>query len=154
MLCASDIHVDARGGANLAWLRRISSTALRSDILIVACELADTAAGLALAFEERAPRYARVLWVAGNHCLWLRGRDAAAHPDSSANLMALRQVGRGRGVACGASCTCCAAAAAAALTLPVPAAPALALNRCSWQTRLGLTLALWSRCLACCWCGC
>jgi hypothetical protein len=36
VLCVSDLHVDKAGGANMAWLQRISSSAFSSDVLIVA----------------------------------------------------------------------------------------------------------------------
>lgn len=36
VFCVSDVHVDAPGGANMSWVKRISSTAFRHDVLIVA----------------------------------------------------------------------------------------------------------------------
>jgi hypothetical protein len=39
VVCVSDLHVDKAGGANMAWLRRISSSAFLNDVLIVAGEL-------------------------------------------------------------------------------------------------------------------
>jgi hypothetical protein len=40
VFCVSDLHVDKAGGANMAWLKRISSSAFRNDVLIVAGGLA------------------------------------------------------------------------------------------------------------------
>jgi hypothetical protein len=39
VFCASDLHVDRAGGANLAWMKSISSSNFRHDVLIVAGEL-------------------------------------------------------------------------------------------------------------------
>jgi hypothetical protein len=36
VFCVSDLHVDKAGGANMAWLQRISSSAFTNDVLIVA----------------------------------------------------------------------------------------------------------------------
>lgn len=38
VFCASDLHVDRAGGANMAWLKSISSSSFRHDVLIVAGE--------------------------------------------------------------------------------------------------------------------
>lgn len=38
IFCVSDLHVDAAGGANLAWVRSISGSLFRQDLLIVAGE--------------------------------------------------------------------------------------------------------------------
>jgi hypothetical protein len=42
VFCVSDLHVDKAGGTNMAWLQRISSSAFRNDVLIVAGGLAGT----------------------------------------------------------------------------------------------------------------
>jgi hypothetical protein len=57
-------------------------------------DIADTAAAVSAAFQLLVERFWRVVWVPGNHCLWLRGdtRDSSTYPDSWAKLMALRQV--------------------------------------------------------------
>ncbi len=48
------------------------------DWLILAGDIGDSAADLALAFEILAPRFARLLWVPGNHELWTEPRKAGA----------------------------------------------------------------------------
>lgn len=57
-------------------------------------DVADTAAAVSAAFQLLVECFWRVVWVPGNHCLWLRGdtRDSSIYPDSWAKLMALRQV--------------------------------------------------------------
>jgi hypothetical protein len=61
---------------------------------LFAGDVADTAAAVSVAFQLLSERFWRVVWVPGNHELWLRGdtRDRATYPDSWAKLMALRQV--------------------------------------------------------------
>lgn len=46
------------------------------------------------AFQLLSKCFWRVVWVPGNHCVWLRPdlRDGSTYPDSLAKLMALRQV--------------------------------------------------------------
>jgi len=65
----SDFHADHR--ENMDWLRQISSEDYRQDILVVA---GDVANGLAL-FETVmalfANRFSKVLYVPGNHDLWV-----------------------------------------------------------------------------------
>jgi hypothetical protein len=57
-------------------------------------DVADTAAAVSNAFQLLSKAFWRVVWVPGNHCLWLRPdtRDGSTYPDSLAKLMALRQV--------------------------------------------------------------
>jgi hypothetical protein len=63
-------------------------------LCVFAGDVADTAAAVSVAFQLLSERFWRVVWVPGNHELWLRGntRDRATYPDSWAKLMALRQV--------------------------------------------------------------
>lgn len=57
-------------------------------------DIADTAAAIAATFRLLSARFWRVVWVPGNHGLWLRPDtpDRTTYPDSWAKVMALRQV--------------------------------------------------------------
>ncbi|KAF6263899.1 hypothetical protein COO60DRAFT_1664767 [Scenedesmus sp. NREL 46B-D3] len=94
VFCVSDLHVDKAGGANMSWLQRISSSVFMSDVLIVAGDVADTAAAVAAALRLLSARFRRVVWLPGNHEAWLRpgSRDTELYTDSFAKLLALRQM--------------------------------------------------------------
>jgi predicted phosphodiesterase len=72
LLAISDLHVNHRG--QLAHLEGLPASP--SDWLIVAGDVGDTPAHLSAAWERLVPRFARVLWVPGNHELWTVPRDA------------------------------------------------------------------------------
>jgi len=72
LLAISDLHVNHRG--QLAHLETLP--ACPEDWLIVAGDVGDTPGHLAAAWECLVPRFARVLWVPGNHELWTVPRDA------------------------------------------------------------------------------
>jgi hypothetical protein len=57
-------------------------------------DVADTAAAVAAALRLLSSRFARVVWLPGNHEAWLRpgSRDGQLYSDSFAKLLALRQV--------------------------------------------------------------
>ena len=88
----SDLHLANRG--NRAAL--VALPARPEDWLIVAGDVGETEAHLRLALELLIPRFARLLWVPGNHDLWtladdpspLRGEasDGDPHPDPGAAL--------------------------------------------------------------------
>jgi len=65
-----------------------------SPPLLLPGDVADTAAAVSTTFQLLSARFWRVVWVPGNHELWLRPdtRDRDTYPDSWAKLMALRQV--------------------------------------------------------------
>lgn len=58
-------------------------------------DVADSAAATRAALELLVGRFRRVVWVPGNHELWVKPgtSEAAQYPDAFAKLMALRQVG-------------------------------------------------------------
>lgn len=62
-------------------------------------DVADSAAATRAALELLVARFRRVVWVPGNHELWVKPgtSEAAQYSDAFAKLMALRQVG-GEGV--------------------------------------------------------
>lgn len=65
----SDIHVDYDG--NAAWVAGVSRADYRDDVLILAGDVAGTLSRLQLCVEAFAQRFARVLFVPGNHDLWV-----------------------------------------------------------------------------------
>jgi len=71
----SDIHVDFE--ANAKWVANISTTDYRDDVLILAGDVTDTVRLLEWCLTTFAARFKRVLFVPGNHDLWVMrdGRD-------------------------------------------------------------------------------
>jgi predicted phosphodiesterase len=67
----SDLHVDH--AANAEWLRNLSHTDYRHDILILAGDLTHRLLELAGTLNTLALRFAKVLFVPGNHELWVLG---------------------------------------------------------------------------------
>lgn len=74
----SDIHVDYEANAN--WVRNLSQQDYRDDLLILAGDITHRAALLAWCLEAFARRFRQVLFVPGNHDLWVL--DEAAGIDS------------------------------------------------------------------------
>ena len=69
----SDLHLGYE--ANQRALLEITSRP--ADWLILAGDVGETAAHLELAFKELKPRFARLVWVPGNHELWTLSNEAA-----------------------------------------------------------------------------
>jgi predicted phosphodiesterase len=67
----SDIHVDY--DVNFQWVRNLSRADYRDDILILAGDVTHKLAQLASCLDEFATRFARVLFVPGNHDVWVLG---------------------------------------------------------------------------------
>lgn len=67
----SDIHVDYE--VNAQWLRNLSSQDYRDDILILAGDVTHKLPELAACLSALATRFAKVLFVPGNHELWVLG---------------------------------------------------------------------------------
>jgi predicted phosphodiesterase len=67
----SDIHVDF--DVNVQWLRNLSSLDYRDDILILAGDVTHKLTELAATLGALATRFAQVLFVPGNHELWVLG---------------------------------------------------------------------------------
>lgn len=70
----SDIHVDY--DANASWLRGLSSFDYRGDVLILAGDVTDTLSLLEWSLGTMAKKFRKVLFVPGNHDLWVI-RDSA-----------------------------------------------------------------------------
>lgn len=67
----SDIHVDY--DVNVQWLRALSSVDYRDDILILAGDVTHKLPELGSTLSALATRFAKVLFVPGNHELWVLG---------------------------------------------------------------------------------
>lgn len=67
----SDIHVDY--DINVQWLRALSNLDYRDDILILAGDVTHKLPELANSLSALAKRFAKVLFVPGNHELWVLG---------------------------------------------------------------------------------
>lgn len=67
----SDIHVDY--DVNARWVRNLSTLEYRDDILILAGDVTHKLTELATTLNALAVRFAKVLFVPGNHELWVIG---------------------------------------------------------------------------------
>src|SRR5262249_60920128 len=67
------------------------------DWLILAGDIGDSEAELALAFEILGPRFARLIWVPGNHELWTEPRRPSS-PRGAQRYAALVELARSHGV--------------------------------------------------------
>lgn len=67
----SDIHVDY--DANAKWVHRLSTSEYRDDILILAGDVTHRLPLLASCLEALTARFCKVLFVPGNHDLWVLG---------------------------------------------------------------------------------
>jgi predicted phosphodiesterase len=65
----SDIHVDY--DVNSRWVENLSAADYREDVLILAGDVSDTRRRLAWTLETLARRFRTVLFVPGNHELWV-----------------------------------------------------------------------------------
>ena len=65
----SDIHIDYP--ENLNWFNRLSQSDYKDDILILAGDIADSLSLLEKAFTDLKNRFLEVLYVPGNHDLWV-----------------------------------------------------------------------------------
>ena len=88
LLAISDLHVghEANRGA-LAELAREASSP--EDWLVVAGDVGETEAHLRFAWDTLVPRFAKVLWVPGNHELWTAKGETARGLDKYARLVEL-----------------------------------------------------------------
>lgn len=71
VFAVSDIHVDY--DVNFQWVRRLSKADYRDDILILAGDVTHKLGELASCLNEFATRFASVLFVPGNHDVWVLG---------------------------------------------------------------------------------
>lgn len=69
LFATSDIHIDYP--TNREWLRNLSETDYKEDLLILAGDVSDSLDLLRECFENLASRFYKVLYVPGNHDLWV-----------------------------------------------------------------------------------
>jgi predicted phosphodiesterase len=70
VFAVSDLHLDY--AANRAWVEQLSRQDYQDDALILAGDISDRLALLTDGFEALVRRFAVVLYVPGNHDLWVR----------------------------------------------------------------------------------
>jgi hypothetical protein len=69
VFAVSDIHVDY--GLNWRWICGLSNLDYRDDVLIVAGDVSDSLTRLAVTLETLAGKFRHLLYVPGNHELWV-----------------------------------------------------------------------------------
>lgn len=74
LFALSDIHVDYPDNAR--WVERLSDVDYRDDILILAGDLTEKSSLLAWCLDRFASKFRQVLFVPGNHDLWVRREPA------------------------------------------------------------------------------
>ncbi|WP_029031024.1 metallophosphoesterase [Salinarimonas rosea] len=97
VLAVSDIHIDY--AENLAWLRGLSRVDHREDVLILAGDVSSALPLVGTGLALLAERFRVVLFVPGNHDLWV-GPDPA-DGDSFAKYRAVERVARESGATLG-----------------------------------------------------
>ena len=65
----SDVHVDYP--ENLEWVLGLSNIDYQNDVLILAGDVSDDLKKLELVFEALLGKFCKVLFVPGNHELWV-----------------------------------------------------------------------------------
>ncbi len=70
VFAVSDLHVDYE--PNALWVQQLSLSDYLNDVLIVAGDVSDVADRVRLCLETLARRFWRVLFIPGNHDLWVR----------------------------------------------------------------------------------
>jgi predicted phosphodiesterase len=70
VFAVSDVHVDY--DVNARWVQELSSVDYRDDVLILAGDVSDSVSLLSLTVETLAKRFKKVMFVPGNHDLWVR----------------------------------------------------------------------------------
>ncbi len=76
LFAISDVHVDYP--ANARWVEKLSDTDYRDDVLILAGDLTEDRRLLAWCLGRFAAKFHQVLFVPGNHDLWVRREPAGA----------------------------------------------------------------------------
>jgi predicted phosphodiesterase len=71
----SDVHIDYE--VNSRWISGLSTAEYQEDVLILAGDVSDTPRLLAWCLETLATRFRKVLFVPGNHDLWVIREDDA-----------------------------------------------------------------------------
>ena len=74
VFAVSDVHIDYQ--VNADWIRALSRLDYRDDLLILAGDVSHRLPDLARCFDELVARFKHVLFVPGNHELWVLGEDS------------------------------------------------------------------------------
>lgn len=90
----SDIHIDYE--ENRKWLNRLSSWDYTKDVLVLAGDVTDNPHLLDKAFEHLKSRFSEVLYVPGNHDLWVY-RDPQ-NPDSLRKFYRIKELAGNCGI--------------------------------------------------------
>ncbi len=85
VLAISDLHVDYE--ENARWLSNLSRQDYRDDVLILAGDVSDSVAAMEWSFAALALRFAKVVFVPGNHDLWL-----SRHPEHATSFDKLERI--------------------------------------------------------------
>ena len=83
----SDLHIDYH--QNLGWLKGTSQYDYKEDILILAGDISDRMSRLTVCFDVLAKCFSKVLFVPGNHDLWVRLCPQSTSFDKFNDVMAL-----------------------------------------------------------------
>jgi predicted phosphodiesterase len=87
VFAVSDVHVDY--AENLHWILQLSEQDYQQDILILAGDVSDDMALLAQVFESLARKFRQVLFVPGNHELWVQNEQHDSSLDKFLAINAL-----------------------------------------------------------------
>ena len=95
IFACSDVHYDHPGARE--WVASLSLTAYRDDALVVAGDVGDTLAAVKYCLHALKAVFRRVIYVPGNHDLWIRPKgqhsdEPSQFVDSVAKLLALYQL--------------------------------------------------------------
>ncbi|KAJ3682253.1 hypothetical protein LUZ60_014826 [Juncus effusus] len=91
----SDLHTEYSD--NMQWVRKLSQSSYRNDVLLVAGDVAETYRDFVLTMSELKDRFDTVFFVPGNHDLWCR-REEGRFTDSLEKLTALLDACRNLGI--------------------------------------------------------
>ncbi|MBX3187575.1 MAG: metallophosphoesterase [Labilithrix sp.] len=94
LLAISDLHV--RHPDNRAFVERIE--ARPDDWLVIAGDVGEDVNDLELVLDSLGPKFAKLVWVPGNHELWTLRREGEGAPRGEARYARLVEACRARGV--------------------------------------------------------
>jgi len=83
----SDVHIDY--AANAQWIEALSAQDYRDDVLILAGDVSDSLDRLAACLYTLAHRFKQVLYVPGNHDVWVRGEPTLTSFDKLEQVRAI-----------------------------------------------------------------
>ncbi len=89
IMTISDIHVDYK--VNMAWALGISTQDYQEDILILAGDISEDVSKIKTIFKHLKSCFKMVLFVPGNHDLWVKSTDPENSMDKFLAIMALAE---------------------------------------------------------------